>query len=75
MKKKRLLSMLCAAAMALTAAIAPIGNSVMLPEIVTVHADDERIEKTYGDWSYYDDIGMVALLPRLHVLDVKLLIT
>lgn len=45
MKKKHLLSMLCAAAMALTAAIAPIGNSVMLPEIVTVHADDERIEK------------------------------
>lgn len=67
--------MLCAAAMALTAAIAPIGNSVMLPAIVTVHADDERIEKTYGDWSYYDDTGMVALLPRLHVLDVKLLIT
>ena len=32
MKKKRLLSMLCAAAMALTAAIAPIGNSAMLPE-------------------------------------------
>lgn len=61
MKKKRFLSMLCAASMALTAAIAPIGNSAMLPEIVTVHADDERIEKTYGDWSYYDYTGMVAL--------------
>ena len=61
MKKKRMLTMLLAAAMAFTVAAAPAGYRTVLPETWTVHADGERVEKTYGDWSYYDDTGMVAL--------------
>ena len=61
MKKNRIMSLLCAGAMVFADAAVPAGYSGLLTEAPSVNAADERIEKTLGDWKYYDYTGMVAL--------------